>query len=136
MATMAKENWKYITATALTGGEALKYSAKGVCELATSLTDKPVGIAAEACAAASATAPVNISVWVPYGEATVQVLAGAAITAGDYLTVTTGGEFITTTPKATYEASAVEWIWCYANEAAGAIHEVIEMVWCLTSQSQ
>jgi hypothetical protein len=137
MATLNKTSWKYVGSTALTGGEALKWSAKGECDLATANTDKPIGWAAESCAAGNTTAQ-NIGVWpISNGQfATVQAIASAAITAGDYVTVTTGGKMVTTTPKATYEASAVEWIWGYANEAAANADEVIEIVVAATSQSQ
>jgi hypothetical protein len=80
--------------------------------------------------------PQNIHVWCINQHSTVQAIASAAITAGDYVTVTTGGKMVTTTPKSTYEASAVEWIWGYANEAAGAANDVIEIVVAVTSQSQ
>lgn len=137
MATQGKNTWKYVGSAALTGGEALKWSAKDKVDVATALTDKFVGFAAEACAAGNVT-PQNISVNNPWNcPGTVQVIASAAITAGDYLTITTGGKVVTTTPKATYEASAVESILGFANEAAGADLDVIEMVWFIgTSQSQ
>lgn len=135
MATMDKRAWKYVGSTALTGGEALKWSAQGQVDLATAVTDKPVGWAAEACAAGNVT-PQNISVWpIAGGPATVQAIASAAITAGDYLSVTTGGKMVTVTPKATYEASVAEVIWGYANEAAANANEVIEVVVFCTSQS-
>jgi hypothetical protein len=69
-------------------------------------------------------------------NATLECIASTAITAGAYLTVTTAGEMVTTTPKATYEASAVEWIWGYANETAAAQGDVISIVCLPTSQSQ
>lgn len=136
MATLDKTSWKYVGAAALTGGEALKWTAKGECDMATLLTDKPIGWAAEACAIGNVTAQ-NIGVWPISGKfSTVQAIASAAITAGDYVTATTAGRMVTTAAKATYEASVVEWIWGYANEAAGVAGEVIEIVVCATSQSQ
>jgi hypothetical protein len=137
MATQGKHSWAYIGSTALTGGEFLKYhTTKGQVDLATALTDKFAGVAAEACAAGNVT-PQNIQVFTPADGPTVQVIASAAITLGDYLTVTTGGKVVTTTPKATYEASAVEVIVGVAVEAAAADLDVIEMAWFIgTSQSQ
>ncbi|HLF07650.1 MAG TPA: hypothetical protein VI893_10875 [Thermoplasmata archaeon] len=135
MATYGKTSWKYVGTTALTGGELLKFSAKGEVDLASANTDKFVGTAAEACGAGNVTKQ-NIGVWPLCPGTTLQVIASAAITAGDYLTATTGGKVVSTTPKATYEASAVEWILGYANEAAAADLDVIEMVCFPTSQSQ
>jgi hypothetical protein len=127
MATMDKKSWKYVGSTALTGGEALKWSAQGQVDLATAVTDKPVGWAAEACAAGNVV-PQNIAVWpINGGPATVQGIASAAITAGDKLSVTAGGKMITAVPKATL-AESEEYIWGYANEGAGVANEVIEIV--------
>jgi len=135
MATMRKESWIYVGSAALTGGEALKFSSKGKVDVATAVTDKPVGIAAEACAAGN-TVGQNIAVWAPYMAPTVQVIGSTTIAEGDYLSATTGGKMVTVTPKATYEASVAEVIWGYANEAAGSGGtDVIEMVWFLTAQS-
>lgn len=127
MATIDKRSWKYVGATALTGGEALKWSAQGKVDLATSPTDLPVGWAAEACAIGSTT-PQNISVWtVNSGPATVQGLASAAITDGTPLTVAAGGKMVGVVAQAAY-AAAFEWIWGYASEGAANANETIEIV--------
>lgn len=137
MATQGKRSWVYIGSSALTGGELLKlHTTKGQVDLASAVTDKIVGVAAEAKPAGNVT-PQNLQVLSPSDGPTVQVIASAAITLNDYLTVTTGGKVVTTTPKATYEASAVEVIVGTAIEAAGADGDVIEMLWFVgTSQSQ
>lgn len=134
MATLNKQSWIYVGTAALTGGEMLKWSSKGKCDVAAAVTDIPVGVAAEACAAGNVTGQ-NIGVWVPFGMPTVQVIASTAITAGAYVTAAAGGQAVTAAPKATYEASVIEWVWGYANEAAAAQGDVIEIVWTLTSQS-
>ncbi len=129
MATQGKQSWKYVGSSALTGGELLKYSSKDTVDLASAVTDVIVGVAAEAVAAGNVTAS-NVGVWTPANcPGTVQVIASAAITAGVALGATTGGKVVTVTPKATYEASAVEFIVGYANEAAAADGDVIEMIW-------
>jgi hypothetical protein len=131
MATKRKETWKYTGATALTGGELLKWTALGACDIATAETDKIIGTAAHA---AIQNDFVGICPLVP--SSTIEVIASAAVAAGDYLKVTTGGKVVTTTPKATFEASAVEWILGWAEEAAANADEVISMVCMPTSQSQ
>lgn len=134
MATQGKVSWKYVGTGALTGGEALKWSSAGKVDLMTAVTDKFVGIAGEACSAGNVT-PQNISVLTPSNcPGTVVVIAGAAVTAGDWLTVGTGGKVITAAPKATLSESE-EFILGYANEAASGDLSEIEMVWLIHATS-
>jgi hypothetical protein len=122
MATMGRRSWKYVGSSALTGGEVLKWSAKDKVDLSTADTDVIIGVAGEACAAGDTTAQ-NISVISPTDEPTVQAIAGASITAGLGVMPTTGGKVITTT--------GTHFSFAYANEAAGADGDVIEIVWCV-----
>jgi len=134
MATLRKESWIYVGTVALLGGELLKWSSKGKVDIAAAVGDIPVGVAAEACAAGNVTGQ-NIGVWVPYQFATVQVQASAAITAGNFITAAAGGQAAgIAAPKATYVTS-FQFIWGYANEAAAAQNDVIEMVWLLSVAS-
>jgi hypothetical protein len=125
MAVQRRENWKYVGSSALTGGEFLKWSAAGQCDLATAVTDKLVGVAAEACGAGNVTAQ-NISVILP-GQ-TVQVIASAAISAGAYVMPTTGGKAVTASGKSGTGNTTVSWYAGYALEAAGANLDVIEIM--------
>lgn len=132
MATLRKESWIYTGSAALTGGEALKFVSKGKCDVATAVTDLPVGIAAEACAAGNVTGQ-NIAVWAPYAMPTVQVIGSTTIAEGAVLAATTGGKMVTVVAQAAY-AAAFEFIWGYANEAAGSGGtDVIEMVWLMSN---
>lgn len=126
MATQGKRAWKYVGSAALTGGEVLKWTAKDTVDVATAVTDKVVGVAAEACAAGNVTAQ-NISVLTESDMPTVQVIASAPITAGAYLTMAAGGKVVTA--AAAGAAPAYEVILGFANEAAAADLDVIEMVW-------
>jgi len=128
-------NAKYTGATALTGGEVLKWTAAGTVQISTANTDKIAGFALHACAIGSTTAQ-NIGIALIGSGLVVEGIASAAITVLDYVTVTTGGLLVTTTPKATYEASAVEWIIGVALEAAAAANDVISVQLIATSQSQ
>lgn len=128
MSVQERQSWKYVGSTALTGGEFLKYSAYGKCDLATAITDIIVGVAAEACAAGNTTNQ-NISILNPANcPGTVQVIASAAISVGALLGVTTGGKVATVTGNATGTAT-LEYIVGTAVEAAGADGDVIEMLW-------
>jgi hypothetical protein len=118
------------------GGEVLKWgSTKGQVDRATALTDKIAGFALNGCAAGNVT-PQHVGIGLLGGGGVVEGIASAAISLLDYVTVTTAGELVTTTPKATYEASAVEWIIGVALEAAGAQGDVISVQLLPTSQSQ
>lgn len=120
MATQGRRSWLYVGTGALTGGEVLKWSAANKCDVSTADTDLKIGVAAEACTAGNTT-PQNIGVISPTDEPTVQVIAGAAITVGAKLMPTTGGKVIT--------ATTGKYVLGYANEAAAADLDVIEMVW-------
>jgi hypothetical protein len=127
MATFNKQSWIYVGTGALVGGEMLKWSSKGKVDVAAAVADIPVGIAAEACIAGNVVGQ-NIGVWMPEQFTTVQVIASAAISAGALLTAAAGGQAVTCAAKATYVATA-QWMWGFANEAAAAQGDVIEMVW-------
>jgi hypothetical protein len=135
MATWSEKTFKYAGSVALKGGEAMAWSAKDTVAVATVNTDKPVGFAAHACTAGNVVTQ-NLGVYMLNKNETLECIASTAITAGAYITATTAGEMVTTTPKATYEASAVEWIWGVANEAAAAQGDVISIICMPTSQSQ
>lgn len=127
MATLNKQSWIYVGTAALTGGEMLKWSSKGKVDVAATTADFPVGIAAEACAAGNVTGQ-NIAVWMPNQYSTVQVQASAAIAAGALVCAAAGGQAVTAVLKATY-STTITWLWGYANEAAAAQGDVIEIVW-------
>ena len=128
-------NAKYTDSTALKGGEVLEWTAAGTVQLAEAVTDKMAGVALHGCIAGNTVAQ-TVGFQLLGTGAVVECIASAAITVLDYVTVTTAGEIVTTTPKATYEASAVEWIIGIALEAAGAQGDVIAVQLCATSQSQ
>lgn len=131
MATLRKESWKYVGSSALTGGELLKWSAKDQVDVATAVTDKIVGVAAEACAAGNTT-PQNIGVWPLVTGTTVQVIASAAISAGAYVAVTTGGQVVTAAAKNATGNTTISYQLGFVNEAAGASGDVIDLVCLLT----
>jgi hypothetical protein len=128
-------NAKYTDSTALKGGEVLEWTAAGTVQLAEAVTDAIAGVALAAHPAGNVT-PQNVGFALLGSGNVVECIAGASITVLDYVTVTTGGEVITTTAKATYEANVVEWIIGRALEAAGAQGDVISVQLIATSQSQ
>jgi hypothetical protein len=127
MATMDKKSWKYEGTAALTGGELLKWTAFGVCDIATAVTDKIVGTAAEACSAGDVVKQ-NITVHALINGRTLQMIASTAITAGAYVTVTTGGKIVTAAAKSATGNTTLSKQLGWANEAAAADLDVIEVV--------
>jgi hypothetical protein len=121
MATYRQESFKYVGAAALKGYEAMKYSALGAVDLATALTDKIIGFASE-----SAVQNDNIGVLLP-GQV-VKAQAGAAITAGAYLMVTTAGQVVTATAKSGTGNTTVSWYVGIALEAAAAANDIISIL--------
>lgn len=127
MATYGKQSWKYVGSSALTGGELLKWSAKGEVDIASAVTDKIVGTAAEACAAGNVTKQ-NISVHPLINGTTVEVIASTAITAGAYVAVTTGGKVVTAAAKSATGNTTLSKQLGWVNEAAAADGDVVDLV--------
>ncbi len=132
MATQQKQSWQHVGSGALTGGELMKFSAANQVDVAGAATDKIVGVAAEAAAAGNVT-PQNIGVFPLRTGETLQVIASAAITAGAYLTATTGGKVVTAAAKSATGNTTVSWYVGIALEAAAADGDVIEML-CMVSE--
>lgn len=127
MATQARKSYRYVGSSALTGGELLKWSAKDEVDLASAVTDKIVGTAAEACAAGNVTKQ-NITVFPLITGSTLQVIASTAITAGAYVAVTTGGKVVTAATKSATGNTTLSKQLGWVNEAAAADLDVVEMV--------
>lgn len=127
MATYGRTSYRYTGSAALTGGELLKWTAANECQLATAVTDKIVGTAAEACGAGDVTKQ-NINVIPLVTGTTVQVIAAGALSAGTYVAVTAGGQVTTAAAKSATGNTTLSKQLGWLNEAAGAANEVVEMV--------
>lgn len=132
MATLRKESWKYVGSVALTGGECLKLSSKDTLDIAGARTDVVFCVAAEACAAGNVTAQ-NIGVWPLRTGETVQMIASAAISAGARVEATSNGLIVTAAAKNATGNTTVSYQLGYANEAAGASGDVIDVI-CMVSE--
>jgi hypothetical protein len=126
MATLGKQSWKYTGSAALTGGELLKWTAKGECDVATAVTDKIVGTAAEATGAGNVVKQ-NISVHPLINGTTVEVIAAGAITAGAYVAVTAGGKVTTAAGKSATGNTTLSKQLGWVNEAAAADGDVVDL---------
>jgi hypothetical protein len=127
MATMGRKSYRYTGSAVLTGGELLKWTAANECDIATAVTDKIVGVAAEACGAGD-TIKQNINVIALVTGTTVQVIAAGALSAGAYVAVTAAGRVTTAAAKSATGNTTLSKQLGWLNEASGAAGEVIEMV--------
>lgn len=126
MAAEKRRSWKYVGSAALKKGTLLKQATNaGECDVATGVTDLPIGVLLEDCAAGNTTAQ-NVGVGSTHGEV-YKVIGSTTIAIGAALGATTGGKAVTITLSTTY---AQEWIFGHALTAAGAGGtDIVEMVY-------